>query len=261
LKEVGVLFAKASELFIEYVMLKSWFCKQNRIDKTLMKSDIAFALSQIEEYDFLVDELLPQYSNSTKLGNGNEALNLGKWKLLKRTNFIRHRISLDEGQAMPEQSNLINDKNTNVNTIGNTPQLVNTVENKPDGSSLEDYQFPNGEDCSAESYIEFSLGKEFCLQTKLLNFNVNGSFAIGNIIGKVTSGYTDPAPGNGSERILFFKFLASSPIGTELEGEGSATLVDFNMTLRLLYFVNAELFMEYEYHCSCLEKTKVSGQA
>lgn len=53
--EVTMLLAKASEILIEELSLRSWFKTQRHRRKTIQKSDIAAAVSGNEMFDFLID--------------------------------------------------------------------------------------------------------------------------------------------------------------------------------------------------------------
>uniref|UniRef100_A0A914UZT0 Nuclear transcription factor Y subunit gamma n=2 Tax=Plectus sambesii TaxID=2011161 RepID=A0A914UZT0_9BILA len=53
--EAPVLFAKAAEIFIEELTLRSWVHTEENKRKTLQKSDISMAISRCEQFDFLID--------------------------------------------------------------------------------------------------------------------------------------------------------------------------------------------------------------
>lgn len=53
--EAPVLLAKAAELIIEELTLRSWVHTQENRRKTIQKSDIAMAVSHCEMFDFLID--------------------------------------------------------------------------------------------------------------------------------------------------------------------------------------------------------------
>ncbi|OAF68758.1 hypothetical protein A3Q56_03491 [Intoshia linei] len=55
--EVPILFAKAAELFITELTVRSWIITSEHKRRTLQKSDIATAVSQNDMYDFLIDVL------------------------------------------------------------------------------------------------------------------------------------------------------------------------------------------------------------
>ncbi|MFH4976118.1 hypothetical protein AB6A40_002827 [Gnathostoma spinigerum] len=71
--EVPVLLAKASELFIEELTLRSWKRTEESKRKTLQKIDICQAVSRNEMYDFLID-IVPREdtrrTNSSSYENG-----------------------------------------------------------------------------------------------------------------------------------------------------------------------------------------------
>ncbi|PHU15555.1 Nuclear transcription factor Y subunit C-4 [Capsicum chinense] len=53
--ETPVLFAKACEMFIQELTLRSWIHSEENKRKTLQKNDIAAAISRTDTFDFLVD--------------------------------------------------------------------------------------------------------------------------------------------------------------------------------------------------------------
>lgn len=53
--EAPVLLAKAAEIIIEELTLRSWVHTQENRRKTIQKSDIAMAVSHCEMFDFLID--------------------------------------------------------------------------------------------------------------------------------------------------------------------------------------------------------------
>ncbi|CAL9094403.1 unnamed protein product [Musa acuminata var. zebrina] len=53
--EAPILFAKACELFILELSIRSWLHAEENKRRTLQKNDIAAAISQTEIFDFLVD--------------------------------------------------------------------------------------------------------------------------------------------------------------------------------------------------------------
>ncbi|KAI1713912.1 histone-like transcription factor (CBF/NF-Y) and archaeal histone domain-containing protein [Ditylenchus destructor] len=68
--EAPILLAKAAELIIEELTLRSWIHTQENKRKTVQKSDIAMAVSRCEMFDFLIDivpreEIMNQKSRQT----------------------------------------------------------------------------------------------------------------------------------------------------------------------------------------------------
>lgn len=53
--EAPVLFAKAAELFIMELTLRSWLHTEDNKRRTLQRSDIAMAISKYDQFDFLID--------------------------------------------------------------------------------------------------------------------------------------------------------------------------------------------------------------
>ncbi|KAK9501797.1 hypothetical protein O3M35_012464 [Rhynocoris fuscipes] len=53
--EAPVLFAKAAELFIQELTLRSWVHTEDNKRRTLQRNDIAMAISKYDQFDFLID--------------------------------------------------------------------------------------------------------------------------------------------------------------------------------------------------------------
>ncbi|XP_051119676.1 nuclear transcription factor Y subunit C-1-like [Andrographis paniculata] len=61
--ESPILFAKACELFILELTLRSWFHVEENKRQTLKKNDIAVAISRTDKFDYLV-EIVPRDNNN-----------------------------------------------------------------------------------------------------------------------------------------------------------------------------------------------------
>lgn len=53
--EAPVLFAKACEMFIQELSMRSWTHTEENKRRTLQRSDIAAALAKSDMFDFLID--------------------------------------------------------------------------------------------------------------------------------------------------------------------------------------------------------------
>jgi hypothetical protein len=53
--EAPVLFAKAAELFIAELSLRSWIHTEDNKRRTLQRNDIAMAIAKYDQFDFLID--------------------------------------------------------------------------------------------------------------------------------------------------------------------------------------------------------------
>lgn len=53
--EAPVLFAKAAELFIQEITLRSWVHTEDNKRRTLQRNDIAMAITKYDQFDFLID--------------------------------------------------------------------------------------------------------------------------------------------------------------------------------------------------------------
>lgn len=53
--EAPIIFAKAAELFIQEVTIRSWIHTEENKRRTLQKNDVTLAISKYDEFDFLID--------------------------------------------------------------------------------------------------------------------------------------------------------------------------------------------------------------
>ena len=53
--EAPIIFAKAAELFIQEVTIRSWLHTEENKRRTLQKNDVTLAISKYDEFDFLID--------------------------------------------------------------------------------------------------------------------------------------------------------------------------------------------------------------
>lgn len=53
--EAPIIFAKAAELFIREVTIRSWLHTEENKRRTLQKNDVTLAISKYDEFDFLID--------------------------------------------------------------------------------------------------------------------------------------------------------------------------------------------------------------
>ncbi|CAH2237708.1 jg11384 [Pararge aegeria aegeria] len=58
--EAPVLFAKAAEIFIHELTLRSWSHTEDNKRRTLQRNDIAMAISKSDQFDFLID-IVPRH--------------------------------------------------------------------------------------------------------------------------------------------------------------------------------------------------------
>uniref|UniRef100_A0A023F0X6 Nuclear transcription factor Y subunit gamma n=1 Tax=Triatoma infestans TaxID=30076 RepID=A0A023F0X6_TRIIF len=73
--EAPVLFAKAAELFIQELTLRSWVHTEDNKRRTLQRNDIAMAISKYDQFDFLID-IVPreEAKSSVSTGKGSQYL-------------------------------------------------------------------------------------------------------------------------------------------------------------------------------------------
>ncbi|GAA0153357.1 DNA-binding transcription factor [Lithospermum erythrorhizon] len=72
--EAPVIFAKACEMFILELTLRSWLHTEENKRRTLQKNDIAAAISRTDVFDFLVDIILRDELKEEGLGLAKAAL-------------------------------------------------------------------------------------------------------------------------------------------------------------------------------------------
>lgn len=53
--EAPLLFAKAAEIFIHELTLRSWVHTEDNRRRTLQRNDIAMAITKFDQFDFLID--------------------------------------------------------------------------------------------------------------------------------------------------------------------------------------------------------------
>lgn len=75
--EAPVLFAKAAELFIAELSLRSWIHTEDNKRRTLQRNDIAMAITKYDQFDFLID-IVPreelqksQAQNQSQISDGS----------------------------------------------------------------------------------------------------------------------------------------------------------------------------------------------
>ncbi|CAF1125837.1 unnamed protein product, partial [Brachionus calyciflorus] len=53
--EAPIIFAKAAEIFIQEVTIRSWLHTEDNKRRTLQRNDVALAISKYDQFDFLID--------------------------------------------------------------------------------------------------------------------------------------------------------------------------------------------------------------
>jgi len=69
--EVPVLFAKAAEIFIHELTLRSWLHTEESKRRTLQRNDVAMAITKYEQFDFLIDIVPREESKPHKKHENN----------------------------------------------------------------------------------------------------------------------------------------------------------------------------------------------
>lgn len=54
-QEAPLLFAKAAEIFISELALRSWVQTEDSKRRTLQRNDISLAITKFDQFDFLID--------------------------------------------------------------------------------------------------------------------------------------------------------------------------------------------------------------
>ena len=63
--EAPILFAKACEIFVLELTLRSWLQTEENKRRTLQKNDVAAAIGKSDTFDFLID-IVPREDGKTK---------------------------------------------------------------------------------------------------------------------------------------------------------------------------------------------------
>ncbi|CAF0951916.1 unnamed protein product [Adineta steineri] len=69
--EVPILFAKAAEMFIHELTLRSWLHTEESKRRTLQRNDVAMAITKYEQFDFLIDIVPREESKPHKKHDNN----------------------------------------------------------------------------------------------------------------------------------------------------------------------------------------------
>ncbi|CAF3991292.1 unnamed protein product [Rotaria magnacalcarata] len=69
--EVPILFAKAAEIFIHELTLRSWIHTEESKRRTLQRNDVAMAITKYEQFDFLIDIVPREESKPHKKHENN----------------------------------------------------------------------------------------------------------------------------------------------------------------------------------------------
>lgn len=89
--EAPVIFAKACEMFILELALRSWTHTEENKRRTLQKNDIGTAISRTDVFDFLVDII--SKDNLKEEGLGVTKLTCQRWWILRHTITCSSRSS------------------------------------------------------------------------------------------------------------------------------------------------------------------------
>lgn len=131
--EAPILFAKASELFIQEVTVRAWLHTEENKRRTLQKNDVALAISKYDQFDFLIDivpreEIKPskKESNSPKSGNNNNTT-------LDQASTLNMPLNAIDPQTA-NLINVINGQNGGGNTV-----LATSNGNQSGGNNVQYY--------------------------------------------------------------------------------------------------------------------------
>jgi len=100
--EAPVLFAKACEMFILELTLRSWIHTEDNKRKTLQKNDIAMAVSKTDTFDFLID-IVPREDAIKDENLGQRPQNLGLPPELQNFYFLSQQQQVLQQQQQQQQ--------------------------------------------------------------------------------------------------------------------------------------------------------------
>lgn len=136
--EAPVLFAKAAEIFINELTLRSWIHAEENKRRTLQRNDIAMAITKYDQFDFLIDivprdEIRPTKrldENVVRAVSGNDQVQYLLQMSQQHPQASVQQVTLNaQGQPIQLQTPLIHQQ---VQLLtGNTTGSVSTVLSQP----------------------------------------------------------------------------------------------------------------------------------
>jgi len=135
--EAPVLFAKACEMFILELTLRSWIHTEENKRKTLQKTDIAMAVSKTDTFDFLID-IVPREDTikDENLGAQRSTPLGGIPPEIQNYYFLAHHQQALQQQHQPQQSTQTQhsqQSSSSSQSQQTQPQAENVLENRSAG--------------------------------------------------------------------------------------------------------------------------------
>ncbi|KAK9685465.1 Core histone H2A/H2B/H3/H4 [Popillia japonica] len=114
--EAPLLFAKAAEIFIHELTLRSWIHTEDNKRRTLQRNDIAMAITKFDQFDFLIDIVPREDIKPNKpRDDGNRNVN---------SDQVHYYFQL----AQQHHANLQQNSPTQTSTASATAQTANTIQ-------------------------------------------------------------------------------------------------------------------------------------
>ncbi|XP_073970995.1 nuclear transcription factor Y subunit gamma-like [Rhodnius prolixus] len=129
--EAPVLFAKAAELFIQELTLRSWVHTEDNKRRTLQRNDIAMAIAKYDQFDFLID-IVPREEAKPSVGPGKSSQYLSSDQV-----HYYFQLSQQAQQAAQQQQETVQIQQTTqpqpqaVQVVQAQPHVVQAEEVKP----------------------------------------------------------------------------------------------------------------------------------
>ena len=133
--EAPVLFAKAAELFIQELTLRSWVHTEDNKRRTLQRNDIAMAITKYDQFDFLID-IVPREEARPVNTRGPVSLDQ-----------VQYYLQLNQSNNQQTQEDEEEAERPATVQVLQQPMTMQSVEGKPTGSIqvLQQIVGPNGE--------------------------------------------------------------------------------------------------------------------
>uniref|UniRef100_A0A0A9XAJ5 Nuclear transcription factor Y subunit gamma n=1 Tax=Lygus hesperus TaxID=30085 RepID=A0A0A9XAJ5_LYGHE len=122
--EAPVLFAKAAELFIQELTLRSWVHTEDNKRRTLQRNDIAMAVTKYDQFDFLID-IVPRDEAKPQPNN---------WRSSMSADQVHYYFQLNQQQQQAQQALQAQEVSTAVQqqqVIAQPIQTISAEEAKP----------------------------------------------------------------------------------------------------------------------------------
>uniref|UniRef100_A0A069DRX5 Nuclear transcription factor Y subunit gamma n=1 Tax=Panstrongylus megistus TaxID=65343 RepID=A0A069DRX5_9HEMI len=128
--EAPVLFAKAAELFIQELTLRSWVHTEDNKRRTLQRNDIAMAISKYDQFDFLID-IVPREEAKSSVSGGKGSQYLSSDQVHYYFQLSQQAQQAAQQQQDPVQIQQAPAQPQTVQVVQAQPHVVQAEEVKP----------------------------------------------------------------------------------------------------------------------------------